>query len=207
MIQLLFLMVLILAVPPVFGQDADRVLKPVIEVGDRWTYRGVNMLGPGSEEYDIQVVNIDKGLMQVVCTRKRDGREFDGVYTEEWSASTSCSGFIQKPPPRFLRFPLVPGVSYPIKYISHRARAHTHTSSVEGSVEVKGWETITVPAGRFRVMRIEATMDVSQPDGTGQRRRSTIWYSPEARATVKIENYARGGDTFESELLSYKLVE
>lgn len=183
------------------------MLKPVIEVGDRWTYRGLNVLGPGSEEYDVQVVNINKGLIQVVCTRKRDGREFDGVFTEEWSASTSCGGFIQKPPPRFLRFPLVPGVSYPIKYVTHRTRATTHANSVEGNVEAKGWETISVPAGRFRVMRIEATMDVSQPDGTSLRRHATMWYSPEVRRMVKSETYARGGDTFTEELLSYKLVE
>lgn len=202
------LAVLLLLFPaPVVGQDDTRVVKPLIEVGDRWTYRGVNMLGPGAEEYDVQVASVHSDLIQLVCTRKRDGKEFDGIQTDELSAATTCSGFIQRPPPRFLRFPLIAGNSFSVKYTVHRARESKYAPTVEGTVVVKGWESVEVPAGRFRAMIVEAELAGLQQDGGTQRRVATYWYSPEVRRWVKFRSIAHSADTFEEELLSYKLAE
>ena len=207
MIQSLLLASLVFAAPMVFGQEGERVLKPVIEAGDRWTYRGLNVLGFGVEEYEMEVASVHAGLIQVVCTRKRDAKEFDGTFTDEWSSTTSCSGFINQPPPRFLRFPMVPGDSHTVKYTSHRVRETGFIHPVEGKVVVKGWDTVEVPAGRFRAMKIEAEMSAVQANGSVLRRFVSIWYSPEVRNTVKFESRARGADTFSNELLSYKLVQ
>jgi hypothetical protein len=189
------------------GQDDQRVVRPLIEVGDKWTYRGTNILGSDAEEYDVEVASVRGDLIQVVCTRRRDGKEADAIYTGEWSSSSTCDGFISRPPSRYLRFPLIPGTSYPVKFTIHRARKFKHTNEVEGKVVVKGWEHVEVPAGRFRVLRVEADLTVSQPDGGLLRRQHTIWYSSEVRRWVKSRSIARGADTFEEELLAFKLIE
>lgn len=207
MLRRFFVILLLIFSVPGVGQDPERVIKPVIEVGDRWTYRGVNILGAGSEDYEIEVASVHDDLIQVVCTRRSDGKEFDGTYTSEWSMTSSCSGFVNRPPGRMLRFPLRVGDSYPVEYSTQRVREFKYTQEVEGKVTIKGWEQVVVPAGRFRALKVEAETRVSQPGGTWLARTATFWYSPEVRRTVKTLSRALGGDTFSEELLAYKLIE
>jgi len=189
------------------GQGDQRALKPLIEIGDRWTYRGINILGPGTEEYDMQVASVHDNLVQVVCARKRDGKEFDGTYTGEWSSAVSCLGSVSRPPVRFLRFPLHVGDTYSVNYVTQRVRASKYTVEVEGKVTVEGWEQIEVPAGRFGALKVEVETKISQPNGGWLDRTWTLWYSPDVRRWVKLLSMAVGGDTISEELLSFKLVE
>jgi hypothetical protein len=205
---LAFLCVVVL--PPVWGQD-DRVPRPIFEVGDRWTFRGVDVVGPGAEDYDLEVVRVGSDVIQVVCTRKRDAREFDATYTLEWGAAVTCSGYVNSPANAFLRFPLKPGDSHSYAYASRNPKDHDQRNEVQAKSVVRGWEQVRVPAGAFRALRIDVEAQVSIPSPTGAqwlRRTSSYWYAPSVRNYVKSTSRIQGqGRNWDTELLSYKLIE
>ena len=54
--------------------------------------------------------------------------------------------------------------------------------------KVLGWETVKVPAGEFRAMKVERTMYLADYDtfrGNTQRT-ETEWYAPDIRGAAKI---------------------
>lgn len=196
----------------VLGQDPERVLGPWIEPGDRWTYRGTNVLGPGTDEYEVQVATVGAEQIQAVCTRKRDGKEFDAIATIEWNYSSSCNGRIFRPNSGYFQFPLRIGKTYPFKFELVIAREFGGGKSgdfqrVEGTVKVLGWEDVYVPAGRFRTLKVEAEHIFRSSGGAESRRTVTYWYSPEVRRWVKFLSESRGGMTVTDELLAFKLVQ
>ena len=205
--KLLIAAILFVGASLVRADNEEHALKPLIEVGDRWTYRGTNVVGPGAEEYDVEVVSVQGSHIQAVCTRKRDGKEFDAIYTDDWSLATSCLGFVNRPPASFFKFPMAIGDSWPLNYESQRPRESMSSFKVEGIIKVTGWEQVAVPAGTFRVLRLEAEARIILPNVEPDIRSYTIWYSPEVRREVKMLTTAKRGNTFSSELLSYKLNE
>jgi len=80
-------------------------------------------------------------------------------------------------------------------------------------VRALGWEEITVPAGKFRALKIEAQGSFRRTgDGSGSgTARNVIWYAPEVRRWVKMtreETFLRkrgGGDHSGEELVAYRL--
>jgi hypothetical protein len=85
--------------------------------------------------------------------------------------------------PRF-SFPLVIGKAWHGEVIEHEAppkQFGTLLQQVSGSVG--GWDRITVPAGTFRAMRIDLTVEWRGVNWAGWRgsSRETVWYVPEVR--------------------------
>lgn len=201
----------VLSLVAITGQSAaqpdTRVVKPEIRVGDSWTYRGTNILGPGTQVHESRVSFVDDKLILVVSTRKSDGKEFDSSWTSEWNAVTAHSGNMYRPHTGFFRFPLHVGDKYQLKYEQFRPRETDRINQSAGSAVVVGWETIEVPAGKFRAMRIEADM-VTVPSGGGKaaQLKGVIWYSPEVRRWVKFQ-FVGGNAMLAEELLEYKLDE
>ena len=97
------LLALLLAAIPILsaGQSDARIVKPEIRVGDSWTYRGTNLLGPGTHEHESRVSYVDDKVILLVSVRKSDGKEFDSSWTPEWNAVTSYSGLMYRPNPSF----------------------------------------------------------------------------------------------------------
>jgi hypothetical protein len=89
-------------------------------------------------------------------------------------------------------FPLHPGKSWRASYDFTNRAAHRTHSQAWGKVE--GWETVTVPAGTFRCLKIVVTthgtaMGTIGTYGTDALR--TECWSPEVRWFVRMEFYLR----------------
>ena len=59
---------------------------------------------------------------------------------------------------------------------------------------VEGWETVRVPAGEFRSLRVfnEGSRRVHKRDGEFYESvREVVWYSPQAKSYVKRETWVR----------------
>ena len=94
-----------------------------------------------------------------------------------------------------------------MKYELLRPRVNTVESSTTGSVSVVGWETVEVPAGKFRAIKVELDTMVRPLDGSRPfPRQVTFWYVPEVRRWVKLQG-TTPRNRFSEELLSYKLNE
>jgi hypothetical protein len=90
------------------------------------------------------------------------------------------------PPLRLLPFPLVPGQTIRQNVLA-RVDGEPRPRRVIMVARVGGWETVTVPAGRYRALRI--TRDLWLGDfefhRTETRRIEIDWYSPDASAVVR----------------------
>jgi len=202
------LVLLLLAIPALSaGQTEARVVKPEIRVGDSWTYRSVNMLAPGTHEHETRVSFADAKAILVVATRKSDGKEFDSSWTPEWNTVTSHTGVIFRPHSGVFQFPLRRGDKYDVKYEALRSRVETTMSSATGAVTVVGWESVDVPAGKFRAIKVEVERMVQPSDGSrAYQLQGAFWYVPEVRRWVKFR-FESPQITNSEELLAYKLNE
>lgn len=147
----------------------------------------------------------DKVILMV--STNKDGKEFDSSSTSELNFLTAHSGLMFRPHSGLFRFPLRVGEKYEVNYEQLRPRVNTVEGSTTGSVTVVGWESVEVPAGRFRAIKLELDSTVQPSDGLRAfRRQLSVWYVPEVRRWVKLQ-----GETprnrFSEELLGYKLNE
>jgi hypothetical protein len=203
------LLAFLLAALPILsaGQTSTRIVKPEIRVGDSWTYRSTNLLEPGTIEHESRVSFVDDKVILLVSTRKGDGKEFDSSWTTEWNALADYSGRMFRPHSGLLRFPLRIGEKHDFANELVRPRVYTdlHTTTT-GTVTVAGWDTVEVPAGKFRAIKVvvegEGRTDFYRPYAV----QTSIWYVPEVRRWVKYQASNPAGVRSE-ELLSYKLNE
>jgi hypothetical protein len=90
------------------------------------------------------------------------------------------------PPLRALPFPLVPGQSVR-QHVLARVDGEPRLRRVIMIARVGGWETVDVPAGRFRALRVTRDLWLGDFDfhRTETRRTEIDWYSPDAAAVVR----------------------
>ncbi len=189
------------------GQSDARVVKPEIRVGDSWTYRSTNFVAPGTHEHESRVSFVNDKLILMVSTNTKDGTEVDSSWTPEWNAVTSHSGFMFRPHSGAFRFPLRIGDQHEVKYDLLRPRESAAMSSTTGTATVVGWETVEVPAGKFRAVRVKLESVVQPSDRSrAYQRNGSFWYVPEVRRWVKLE-VITPRQMVSEELLSYKLNE
>lgn len=189
------------------GQGDAPVPRPHVEAGDSWTYRAENVLGQGKDEHETVIHRADGKVLHVVSTRKSDGKEIDSIWTADWNAMTSYTGFIYRPNTGIYRYPMRAGDRHTTEFQVMRPRVNTLMFHAKMTVTVVGWETVEVPAGKFRALKVDASGTWQLADGSGAfLQQITIWYAPEVRRWVKLEGRNPKGFLYE-ELISYKLKE
>jgi hypothetical protein len=195
---------------PCAAQAEAPVPRPDVKVGDRWTYRRMDYEANRSRgNYEMHVVFAERGVIQVV-TDQRSG-ETDTTYTSDWNAVT-LPGRVFSPHTGWLIFPLRSGASYRAAFEVVQLK-RDHKVRHEYQVKVMGWEEVTVPAGKFRALKVESEGSFQRADDAfvSGKARSVIWYAPEVRRWVKMTREERpnrrrgGGDHSGEELVEYKL--
>lgn len=155
--------------PAVAAEEA--IVRPQVGAGDAWTYRQTSLITQRANEFVYRVDAVSADRIKV----SSDG--YSETYTPDWNLLESSAGFKIKPHEGYFDFPLEPGKTYPFK--AERSVAKTHMTW-QGTVKVAGWETLQVPAGSFRVLRV----DISGSRGSGPPARRaqlqlSYWWSPE----------------------------
>jgi hypothetical protein len=182
--------------------------KPEVKVGDTWMYKQVDMLtNEVREESTIEVVSID--AEQIKTRSVRSGREQEEIFDTQWN-SKLVDGRAFVPYRSVLEFPLAIGKAWekPVTYPNRQGDAKI-TATMKGTV--RGWESITVPAGTFQAQKITLTESYyndrtgtsagSRGGGVGQW---TVWYAPTAKRAVRFE-YQEGRNRVRTELVQLKL--
>jgi hypothetical protein len=168
------------------ADETAPVAKPQVKVGDRWTYRLTNYMTPNPTVVtgDTRVASTGTDEILMVSKRRDRAEETDNFYTSEWN-SVSVGVWTTTPHNGLFKFPLKVGDSYKAEY-----EATQKGTGVRGKVEVVmkvvGWEDVTVPAGKFRALKIEGTGSYIRRDQRGFGwNRYDYWYVPEIKRWVK----------------------
>lgn len=161
------------------------VAKPQVKVGDRWTYRSTYLV-PKRPAFttDSRVVSTGPDEIVVVSKQRDKERETDSFYTSEWNGITTPT-MTFTPHLGHFKFPLKVGASYVAAWEA-LLKGSGWNGKFEAPFKVTGWEEITVPAGKFRALKLEGNatyIRLDQP-GTGWSRFG-YWYVPEVKRFVK----------------------
>ena len=166
---------------------AQPVATPEVKVDDRWIYRRTDhRMKPPVYLYELRVSFVDQRAIHTVLARQGKPRESDATWTPDWSGVVSVDEGVVEVERGMLQFPLRVGDTYPALWHMRRPRAGSFHARHERNVKVVGWETVEVPAGKFRALKIEGQgawlrVDTKKTDWA----RNTVWYVPAVRRWVK----------------------
>lgn len=181
------------------GAEAAPVAAPELLVGQHWTYRRMDLWrNEETESFNQYLIAEVPGYWAVAWTilTSKDAQRLGSVTPER--LFTAGHGFndlrmtgLHEP----LRFPLVAGKSWEFRYkFSPKSGS---TTTVTQTATVRGWETVKVPAGSFRALRVDHVGTYTTVESSNQwsgQIRETFWYAPSARRVVMHEYQDTGGD-------------
>ncbi|HXD95443.1 MAG TPA: hypothetical protein VN646_02815 [Candidatus Acidoferrum sp.] len=171
---------------------------PHWNVGEEWAFRWEGPAGRGT--YIISFVREERldGLpCYVVKTGQNESfyRQDDLALVRETRDGAVTS--VSVPPRPQFEWPLTVGKRWE-QVVTLERRQDRTTTETPWSWEVQSEETITVPAGTFRTVRIDAR---------NQRTGAPIyemWYAPEVKWWVRLREHLRSG-TQERELIGFRM--
>jgi uncharacterized caspase-like protein len=178
------------------ADDVARALAPARpQPGDTWTYFREIRDGGGvtRRNYVTNTATFaDEGGYTAVHSDASVPTRYDGsgnrLSTPYSPVSSSNTATVFEPVETLFRFPLTPGATW-----SDKVREISPTGSVSATSDVKvvGWEEVTVPAGRFRAMKVAQIQYRSWEPFPGQsqesKRVTNVWYVPSVRAAARME--------------------
>lgn len=195
-----------------------QVVAPRFAPGDSWTYQaldGWNRRYPVGEwrSHVRDAAAAGGGTIAIAVTVTRP----NGVEPREYADPSSLrSGTLKEglagalDPPLVLRpFPLTEGQTWTQTVSRSDPKDGTlapRKVTVRG--RVIGWETIDVPAGTFRALKIRRELDLGDQQGlrSETHRVEDEWYVPELKAPARFEVWESQRDPTLSRILQYTLV-
>ena len=212
------LALLVVAAPHVYAQS---IPAPTYIAGDTWTYNEINAYN-GLKRATVVREITGSGTETHVVTRSDQSPVVDDA---RLAAGTLREGLLNDRAPGTLNpgldlrpFPLVEGQRWK-QSVTRADPGWKESRPVLLYGRVRGWETVRVPAGEFKAIKIEREMYLGDWDMfRGQTRRTEYeWYVPELKMPVKLqvwEEYHENrntvvgsywqGDRFVQELSSFK---
>lgn len=145
------------AEPP--SANGDVLTMPTFHLGDSWLLETTSETGQSGFRQG-RIMLVVRGLDSDTITVgiKPDGAPTafeDHVVGTDWSQRRLMEG-AEKPTTRPLRFPMKIGDSWSIDYLDATQRGTQRSDHVRRGYRVIGWQDITVPAGSFHAMVIDA---------------------------------------------------
>ena len=175
--------------------EKQTVERPDVKVGDAWTYVTMDLLTKiPQRESTLEITEV--GEATITGKVRSDGKESVARYGPDWSGASDFPIF---------SFPLEIGKKW--KY--RRSYMGSCGDAVdEMEAEVKGWEDIEVPAGKFRALRVEHNGTFNAPRCGYGKKHHWCWYVPSVKRFVRYEQGVYGSPApagFIQDLASFKL--
>jgi len=173
-------------------QEIDSIqTAPTFIVGDKWVYNNYKSLddakqghNPGMDTTRIVREINDKGIL---VSNPKGNRQY--LYNKDFNlleAHSKERDTFYKPFWPTYKYPMRVGDKYKVEF-SHN-RDDGHDNDYTATIRVVGWETITVPAGTFKALRVEMTgywthpIKDSFPPRDGRADFKEIhWFAPEVK--------------------------
>jgi len=195
--------------PPL--EQGATVPRPTVRVGDTYVYesRDPDNVEPAITTKRTVISTNDGILLATLSLNSRNAKVRKLSFDRDWNLvstrNADNSGFNYSPPVQYFDFPLFPGKTWrQISTEQDTKTGKTRTHTVSGLVG--GWESISVPAGNFRAIRVNLDTEVLDP-ATGERisGTDTSWYVPEVHRSVKSMTSGKDGKRRVIQLLQYEL--
>jgi len=171
---------------------------PVLVVGSNFTYRDTNLSNSKSCKVIMTVKEKKeferKPVYWIQVNRERD--RYFNIYDMNlnWIGSSEDGKELESAEPciRVFDWPLKVGKKWSNDYISQQYSEGFRPSRSKRSVQIQTYEEVTVPAGTFKTIRIQAGEE-------------TFWYAPSIGWTVKEEIEPHGKAEWLLELVEYRI--
>lgn len=193
-----FLFLLLLMPLIVQAADPTQVEKPSFSPGEEWGYRRVDMWrNEEIERWQQTVTNVvgDHVTLEWNVVDSEDEKRKGSITEEFLNARTQGVFDIRtlEGQPIPLSFPLFVGKTWTFTY--KYDPEFNNTIVVHQKARVVGWETVRVPAGEYRALKVVHTARYNMTDDKhfwgGYTWSGDIneiyWYAPAARRVVKME--------------------
>jgi hypothetical protein len=175
-----------LAATPVMalGSDPASIPAPSLKVGDTWVFERTHEQGTtgfSDQRIDLTIDRVNSDTMLVGIKRDGAPNAFeDHMSGVDWSQRRMVGGQ-ETITGRPFSFPLKIGDSWTADYADPQRHGLQTYAKFHTTYRVVGWEDITVPAGTFHALKVEA-------NGTGDAQLS----APAAAATAAVADPSGG---------------
>ena len=177
---------------------AEPTVSVTLRAGQNWTFRRIDLWrNEETERFRQELAFLEGGRWMVRWTiLNSDDPVRRGSITGELFDPTNHGFADAKLEGRHeaLRFPLAPGKNWTFAYT---VRSNNKTVKIAQNAVVKGWETVRVPAGSFRALRVEHDGRYNASEGGygwSGKIREIYWYAPAAGRVVMREYRDTKGD-------------
>jgi hypothetical protein len=205
---------------------SETIAPPAVNVGDAWVYRSTTERGPSGwnqTEEEIRVTRVTPTSI-LIATKPIGSTQppKEILVGPDWSRLRDVNGketVVNRP----LAFPLSDGKSWEVDYTEQNPNKNHKSERFDSQFRVVGYETVEVPAGTFRALKIESeghweadlapgqsvvqsaesgqggAAMVTQVQNTTERHTTgrlykAFWYVPEVKRWVKsVEEYYSSG--------------
>jgi len=183
-------------------QDPAQVDKPAVKPGNSWSQAVL-------DGYTKVVQRTDELVVASVTDSEIKFTDKAGapvLAVDAELATTFGNNRAYSRPIRVFSFPMTVGKTW--SHVNESIDPRCGPSVSELTAKVVGWEDVTVPAGKFRAMRVDSDGKWTSRCGTGKLV-FKYWYAPQVKWTVRSESivYADGRifSNVARELTSYKV--
>jgi hypothetical protein len=140
---------------PAFAEDVEA---PKLKANDSWTYAETTEGPRGWHQSHVNITVVRTTKAGTLISFKEVGSPAppsERLVGSDWSRARSVNGKEQVYNKRF-DFPMREGKSWGIDYTENDPNRLIKSTHIHLDYSVSGWEEVTVPAGTFRAMKIEA---------------------------------------------------
>jgi hypothetical protein len=147
------------AAPPVPAAESAGLPAPTFVVGDTWIFNRTHENGKAFSQERVMLRVERVGPDDMLVGIKQDGSPADfedhriGL---DWSESRVVDGKLMVTE-RVFSFPLKVGQTWQEDYVDPRRQGMQTFAHIQKTYKVVGWEDVTVPAGVFHALKIEAS--------------------------------------------------
>lgn len=193
------------------GAHPASVAVPSLRVGDRWVMRVIDAVsGKETKTYEERVASASGNVIELVQTTLTSQSRGEKVkrrseVTVEVTTWSSRGGRSIEGDNMAMAFPLRVGKTwqYSFKAKNQKGEVLRH----DRKAAVAGWETVRVPAGEFRALKIVHTGERFGPGGEERGEEAhTFWYAPESKRWIRRQVVTRGAKGGLKEELVVELV-
>ena len=173
------------ASPLTVPSDSGLIARPTLQVGDAWAYRRV-IPGEPTTLLEQEVTKVSKESIALKSNLRGSNDATIVLYTPEWNLiATSNNSF--DPALIHYAYSLYRGKKWR-NVVQIRGAEDGQNGTLLVTGEAAAWEEIEVPAGRFRALRIEITLEAPNPELRDKqlRIRETHWLVKEVQRPVKL---------------------
>ena len=137
---------------------AQPLAAPAVKPGDAWVYSETSDGRDGWRQIRVERVVLRAGPSGIVTSNRPVGSSqppTERLAGADWSLFRSVNGretVVNRP----LVFPLAPGKTWEVEVTEEQPNRQLGRRHIRHAYRAVGWEEVTVPAGTFRALKIEA---------------------------------------------------